>query len=84
MAEAPADLAGLHDRGRIAVGAEASFSVFAPDERFTVDAEQLHHKNPVCAYDGRRLFGVVRSTWLHGRQLDLNEPRGRLLQRRPP
>jgi allantoinase len=40
------------------------------------------HKNPVSAYDRRALAGVVRSTWLAGRRIDLDEqPRGRLLSR---
>ncbi len=82
MAQNPAELAGLPNKGRIAVGAAADFCVLAPDESFTVHADELHHKNPVCAYEGRRLDGVVRSTWLGGAPIDIDEaPRGRLLER---
>jgi len=66
MSRGPADLVGLERKGRIAVGADADLAVFAPDERFTVHQEQLLHKNPVSAYDGRELRGVVRRTWVRG------------------
>jgi allantoinase len=82
MGEGPADQVGLADRGRIAVGAPADLVVFAPDEEFTVDVAHLHHKNPVSAYAGRTLTGVVRQTWLHGIPVDFHAaPRGQLLTR---
>jgi len=81
MAERPAALAGLAGKGRIAPGADADFAVFAPDETFRVDPERLQHRHPVTPYAGRRLAGVVRSTWLRGRQVDGGEPRGTLLTR---
>jgi allantoinase len=82
MAEAPAAQTGLATKGRVALGADADFCVFAPDEAFVVDVAALHHKNPVSAYHGRALAGVVRSTWLDGTEIDLQaEPRGRLLRR---
>ena len=82
MAENPAKRAGLLSKGHIALGYAADFCVFAPDEAFVVDIARLHHKNPVSAYHGRPLAGVVRSTWLNGRQVDIeDEPRGRLVSR---
>jgi allantoinase len=85
MGEGPADQVGLADRGRIAVGAQADLVVFAPDDEFTVDVAALHHKNPVSAYAGRTLTGVVRQTWLHGIPVDPDAaPRGRLLRRGQP
>ena len=66
MAEAPADRAGLRTKGRLTVGADADFSVFAPHDAFTVDATQLLHRNAVTPYDGRQLHGAVRQTWLRG------------------
>ena len=45
-----------------------------------VDAAALRHRNPVSAYNGKRLTGVVRRTWLRGRLVD-DEPTGRLLRR---
>ncbi len=80
MAAAPAALVGLRHKGRIAVGNDADLIVFAPEEEFTVDAAHLHHRNPVTAYQGARLRGVVRSTWLRGEPVG-DEPRGALLER---
>ena len=81
MATAPADRVGLTLKGRIEVGADADLVRFAPDEEFTVDVEKLHHRNPVSAYAGRRLAGVVRETWLRGTPVTEDAPRGRLLRR---
>jgi allantoinase len=80
MATAPADRVGLPGKGRIAVGADADLAVLAAEESFVVDASRLHHKNQVSAYAGRTLRGVVRRTFLAGREID-DEPRGRLLVR---
>jgi allantoinase len=83
MATAPADRVGLPHKGRIQVGADADLAVVAPEEPFVVDVALLHHKNQVSAYAGRSLRGVVRRTFLAGREIDLDagEPRGRLLVR---
>jgi allantoinase len=84
MATATADRVGISYKGRIEVGADADLVRFAPDEEFTVDVARLHHRNPVSAYAGRTLEGVVRETWLRGASLDLAAhvaPRGRLLRK---
>jgi allantoinase len=80
MATNPADLVGLPTKGRIEPGANADLFVFAPDAEFTVTAADLHHRNKLTAYEGRRLTGVVRATWLRGRRLT-GEPGGTLLTR---
>ncbi len=80
MATGPADRAGLHHKGRIAVGADADLCVLAEDESFVVDPATLEHRHPVTPYAGRTLTGVVRDTWLAGRRVDRGDaPRGRLL-----
>jgi allantoinase len=82
MATQPADRVGLAHKGRIAIGADADLTVFGPDAEMVVDARRLLHKNPVSAYDGRRLTGVVRETWLRGARVEIDgAPRGRLLRR---
>jgi allantoinase len=82
MSDAPARRVGLAGKGGIRVGGDADLCVFAPDERFVVAVDRLHHKNPVSAYAGRTLTGTVRRTWLRGVPIDLSAaPRGRLLRR---
>jgi allantoinase len=82
MAQAPADRVGLTHKGRIEAGADADLVVLAPDEEFVVDVALLAHKNPVSAYAGRRLSGVVRRTWLRGLPVEIDSAaRGRFLRR---
>ncbi|SHN85997.1 allantoinase [Geodermatophilus obscurus] len=81
MAERPAQLAGLRRKGRIEPGHDADFCIFAPDDGFVVDPTALFHRNPITPYAGRRLDGVVRSTWLRGQELTGHQPRGHLLTR---
>jgi allantoinase len=84
MAAAPARLAGLAAKGRIAPGYHADFCVLAPDQSFVVDPARLHHKHPATTpYQGRTLHGVVRSTILRGQLTDPARPRGQLLRRSP-
>ncbi|MEU3984281.1 allantoinase AllB [Streptomyces sp. NPDC026672] len=88
MSARPARLVGLDTRkGAVAPGHDADFAVLAPDEPFTVDPAALQHRNPVTAYAGRTLYGVVRSTWLRGRRIfadgGFTAPEGRLLTRTP-
>ncbi|CAL9285928.1 allantoinase AllB [Streptomyces sp. R02] len=86
MSTRTARLAGLDTRkGAVAPGHDADFAVLAPDAAFTVDPAALQHRNPVTAYAGRTLRGVVRSTWLRGERVyhngEFTAPRGRLLTR---
>jgi allantoinase len=82
MSAAPARLAGLTAKGRIAAGYDADFCVLAPEESFVVDPGQLHHRHPATTpYAGRRLYGVVRLTLLRGQAVDPGRPRGKLLRR---
>jgi allantoinase len=83
MAQRPAEIVGLPHKGRIAVRYDADLVAFAPEETFTVDPARLHHRHPVTPYAGRRLHGVVHTTWLRGVPVD-GEPRGTLLSRSDP
>jgi len=69
MAGGPAQLAGLASKGRIAVGCDADLVAFAPDARFVVEPGMLEHRHKLTPYAGRRLTGVVRRTWLRGREI---------------
>ncbi|TDD54478.1 allantoinase AllB [Kribbella antibiotica] len=83
MSLAPAVQTGLLAKGRIELGADADLCVLAPDSPVLVDAAALHHKNPITPYDGRTLYGEVRSTWLRGVPVS-STPSGRLLTRGAP
>jgi allantoinase len=82
MAEFPASLAGLPDKGRIAVGGDADFVAFDPDASWTVHGRELQHRHPVTPYDGRAVTGRVTRVWLGGTEVTPDgAPRGRLLAR---
>jgi allantoinase len=89
MAAGPADLAGLGSgsgKGRIAIGYDADLVAFAADETFVVDPVALRHRHQVTPYAHRELTGVVRTTWLRGREIDPTldgVPAGRLISRGP-
>jgi allantoinase len=70
MAEEPAKLAGCHKRkGQIAAGYDADFVVFDPEGEFEVSRDRLHYRHPVSPYLGEKLRGMVKATYLRGRQV---------------
>ncbi|WP_084127459.1 allantoinase AllB [Demequina sp. NBRC 110054] len=66
MSAKTAAWAGLAAKGGIALGKDADLVAFAPDDERVIHAGELHHKNPVTAFDGHALRGVARTTWLRG------------------
>lgn len=82
FSRATADFAGLTAKGRIEPGADADLAVFAPEEAHRIAVDELRFRNPVSAYLGHDLVGVVRRTVLAGAPVDpAAGPRGRLLRR---
>jgi allantoinase len=81
MASRPAEIAGIDNKGRIRVGCDGDFVVFAPEGSFVVDPQRLHQRHAVTPYEGRELSGVVRSSWLGGVEITGGDPTGRLLDR---
>jgi allantoinase len=81
MAAGPASVAGLAGKGRIAAGMDADLVAFAPEDSFIVRPDRLHHRHKLTPYDGQRLHGVVRRTWLRGETVSGERPAGRLLTR---
>ncbi|HEV1287484.1 MAG TPA: allantoinase AllB [Bryobacteraceae bacterium] len=85
MAEAPAWLAGLDKKGRIAPGYDADLVLFDPEARWTVDPEKLYQRHKITPYAGRELRGRVLATYLRGEKIyddgEFAMPRGRVLKR---
>jgi allantoinase len=72
MSRNTADLAGLAQKGRIDVGADADFAVYDTNALFRIEATRLAHRNPISAYDGLRYGGRVTRTVLRGNALDVD------------
>lgn len=67
MSDGPSRLAGLAQKGAIAPGADADLVVWDADTEWTADAARLHQRHKVTPYDGRKLLGRVRRTYVNGR-----------------
>lgn len=70
MSSAPAELAGLSRKGRIAPGCDADLVVFDPDAEWTITVNDLHFRHPVTPYLGRRVRGKVLKTIVRGRLVE--------------
>jgi allantoinase len=70
MSTNPAALAGLHQKGSIAIGKDADLVLFDPEATFVVEAATLHHRHKPTPYDGMTLNGSVLSVH-HRRQVNI-------------
>lgn len=66
FASGPAGIVGLSELGRIATGAPAHFTAFAPDAEWRVDAAALEYRNKLSPWHGALLRGRVERTYLRG------------------
>ena len=70
MCERPAEFAGVgKKKGKIEVGYDADLIVWNPEERFTVRGSELFHRHKMTPYEGKKLLGVVRKTFLRGKKI---------------
>ncbi|XP_021955788.1 allantoinase [Folsomia candida] len=84
MAEHPAKLAGFEKiKAKIAVGFDADFVLWNPDEEFEITENIILHKNKLTPYKGKTYSGRVHSTILRGKVIYNNgkfaTPNGKFL-----
>ena len=88
ICEGPARLAGLRNKGSIAVGNDADFVVWSPEESFVVGESMIEHRHKLTPYAGETLRGTVKQTWLRGELIyesgrHIGDARGEWLRRLP-
>ncbi len=67
LSEGPARLTGLAKvKGRIAAGLDADLCVWAPEEEWVATSADLHFKHKVTPYEGEKLRGRVKRTYVRG------------------
>jgi len=67
---ATAKQVGLEDRkGTLKVGLDADIVVFDTEQEFEVQSDAMLFRNKCSPYQGKRLRGVARETWLRGRKV---------------
>lgn len=55
-----------HRKGKIAVGYDADFLIFNPEESYIVRNDEVYFKNKLTAYDGMKFQGRVTETIVRG------------------
>ena len=72
MALNPAKRLGL-PQGRLSTGTPADLVLFDPDAPFLLDRAKLHSKSKNTPFDGQRMEGKVRATYVAGTQIFKSE-----------
>ncbi|HBM85340.1 MAG TPA: dihydroorotase, partial [Opitutae bacterium] len=57
------------DAGTLSPGAKADICLIDPDEAWTVDANKFFSKARNCPWNGQRLKGTVKATYVAGQQV---------------
>ena len=58
-----------HRKGMLKVGMDGDVAVFDDQAEFEVQPSTMLFRNKCSPYEGKRLRGVVRETWLRGRRI---------------
>ena len=66
LAEKPAEIFGLSDRGRLEPGKRADFTVVDFNSKFTIDASKFKSKAKYSPYDGWKVQGKPEKTFVDG------------------
>jgi allantoinase len=70
LCSGPAQLVGLgRQKGLLAPGLAADLVAWDPEQEFVVRAAALRQRHTLTPYEGVRLRGMVRRTWLRGREI---------------
>ncbi|MFD1124699.1 allantoinase AllB [Lentilactobacillus raoultii] len=69
IAAGPADLFGLKNKGRLAVGKDADLIFLDPDQSYTLTKDDLYYKNKLSAYEGFKIHDRVTRTILRGQTI---------------
>ncbi len=84
MSTNTASFIGLGNRkGKIEKGYDADLIIFDPEKSFTVKEENLFHRHKVTPYEGCKMYGEVKTSYLRGRKIFENgeivgSPEGRV------
>lgn len=79
-----ADFIGQRKKGKIKEGYDADLVVWDPEQKFTVEKENIHYRHKISPYVGEELYGVVKQTYVSGKKVFENGnfislPQGRAL-----
>ncbi|KEK11652.1 hypothetical protein EP18_10865 [Lysinibacillus sphaericus] len=66
MAQNPADIYGIPNKGRIAEGFDADFAIIDPEVVWTVDENQFHSYSKISPFHGQKVKGKVVHTIVRG------------------
>ncbi len=67
LAEKPAEIFGLNDRGRLGQGKKADLVVVDFDQKFKIDASKFHSKAKFSPFNGWEVLGRPVKTFVNGK-----------------